>query len=48
MATEILSKYGFNKEMIFGILEADNEDIWIGALDGVYRYNKDTIHAFKG
>lgn len=36
-----------NKPMIFGILEDDKENIWFGALDGVYRYDGKTITDFK-
>lgn len=31
------------KPMIFGILEDNKRNIWFGALDGVYRYNGNTI-----
>ncbi|WP_257670879.1 ligand-binding sensor domain-containing protein [Parapedobacter tibetensis] len=41
--TEIASK-----PMIFGILEANDGSIWFGALDGVYRYDGNTITDFKG
>jgi ligand-binding sensor domain-containing protein len=37
-----------NKPMIFGILEANDGNIWFGALDGVYRYDGKTIADFKG
>lgn len=36
-----------NKPMIFGILEDDKGNIWFGALDGVYRYDGNTITDFK-
>ncbi|MDI1254951.1 MAG: two-component regulator propeller domain-containing protein [Flavobacterium sp.] len=36
-----------NQPMIFGILEDDKENIWFGALDGVYRYDGKTITDFK-
>lgn len=36
------------KPMIFGILEARDGSIWFGALDGVYRYDGNTIKNFKG
>lgn len=38
--TEFKSKYEGNKGMTFGILEAFDGSIWYGALDGVYRYDK--------
>jgi streptogramin lyase len=41
--TEIESKYEDNKGMIFGILEANDGSIWYGGLDGVYRYDGNTI-----
>jgi len=34
--------------MIFGILEANDESIWFGADDGVYRYDGNSINDFKG
>jgi len=34
--------------MIFGILEAFDESIWFGAIDGVYRYDGKTVKNFKG
>jgi len=46
--TEIVSEYEDNRGMIFGILEANDGGIWFGALDGVYRYDGNTISAFKG
>lgn len=36
-----------NKPMIFGILEDDKGNIWFGALDGVYRYDGNTIIRVK-
>lgn len=33
--------------MLFGILEANDGDIWFGGLDGVYRYDGNTITDFK-
>lgn len=45
--TEIESEYEDNKGMIFGISEAYDGDIWFGALDGVYRYDGDTVTKFK-
>lgn len=36
-----------NKPMIFGILEDDKGSIWFGALDGVHRYDGNTITNFK-
>jgi ligand-binding sensor domain-containing protein len=41
--TEIESKYEENKGMLFGILEAHDGSIWVGAGDGVYRYDGNTI-----
>jgi ligand-binding sensor domain-containing protein len=46
--TEIKSEYEDNKGMIFGILEAYDGSIWFGALDGVHRYDGNTITDFKG
>ena len=45
--TEIKSEYEGNKGMIFGVLEAYDGIIWFGALDGVYRYDGNTITNFK-
>lgn len=42
-ATEIRSEYEDNKGMIFGIVEAHDGNIWFGALDGVHRYDGNTI-----
>jgi ligand-binding sensor domain-containing protein len=36
-----------NKPMTFGILEDDKGSIWFGAMDGVYRYDGNTITDFK-
>lgn len=41
---EITSKEG----LIFGILEANDESIWFGAGDGVYRYDGNILTDFKG
>ena len=41
--TEINSPYEENKGMLFGILEANDGSIWVGAGDGVYRYDGNTI-----
>lgn len=46
--TEIKLEREGNAAMIFGILEADDGSIWFGALDGVYRYEGNTITNFKG
>jgi len=46
--TEIDPKIEGNSGMIFGILEAHDGRIWFGALDGVYRYDGNTITDFKG
>lgn len=37
-----------NKPMIFGILEDDKGNIWFGALDGMYRYDGNSITSFNG
>jgi ligand-binding sensor domain-containing protein len=37
-----------NKPMIFGILEDDKGSIWFGSVDGVYRYDGNTITSFNG
>jgi len=44
--TEIKSKYEGNKGMLFGILEANDGSIWVGAIDGVYRYDGKTLMDF--
>ncbi len=36
-----------NKPMIFGILEANDGNIWFGSFDGVHRYDGKTITDFK-
>ncbi|WP_373520984.1 two-component regulator propeller domain-containing protein [Aquiflexum sp.] len=36
-----------NEGMIFGILEANDGSIWFGTLDGVYRYDGNTVNSFK-
>ncbi len=36
------------KPMTFGILEDDKGNIWFGAMDGVHRYDGNTITDFKG
>ena len=46
--TEIKLEYEGNRGMIFGILETHDGSIWFGALDGVYRYDGNTIKGFKG
>ena len=46
--TEIMSKYEEdNKNCLFGILEANDGSIWIGGLDGVYRYDGNTFKNLK-
>lgn len=49
-----LSRYDGNsvtkiteKPMIFGLLEDDKGNIWFGSMDGVYRYDGNTITDFK-
>jgi ligand-binding sensor domain-containing protein len=37
-----------NKPMIFGILEDGKGSIWFGALDGVHRYDGNTVTSFNG
>jgi ligand-binding sensor domain-containing protein len=37
-----------NEPMFFGILESNDGNIWFGALDGVYRYDGNTITSFNG
>ena len=37
-----------NRPMVFGILEDGKGNIWFGAVDGVYRYDGNTIIDFKG
>ena len=43
MATQILTQEG----MFFGILEDKEGGIWLGTLNGVYRYNGKTFNSFK-
>jgi ligand-binding sensor domain-containing protein len=46
--TEITSKYEEdNKNCLFGILEANDGSIWVGGLDGVYRYDGNTFKNLK-
>ena len=45
--TKIESEYEDNRGMIFGILEADDGNIWLGTLNGVRRYDGKTITDFK-
>jgi ligand-binding sensor domain-containing protein len=33
--------------MVFGILEANDGNIWFGSLDGVYRYDGHIVADFK-
>ncbi len=47
-ATEIKSERKNIKNMIFGILEANDGVIWFGALGGVYRYDGKIITDFEG
>jgi len=46
--TEIRSEYEGNRGMIFGILEADDGSIWYGGLDGVHRYDGNTLTNYTG
>lgn len=45
--TEIKSNYENYNGMTFGILEANDGNIWFGAIDGVYRFDGNTITDFK-
>ncbi len=46
--TEITSKYEEdNKNCLFGILEANDGSIWVGGLDGVYRYDGNNFKNLK-
>ena len=46
--TEITSKYEEdNKNLLCGILEANDGSIWVGGLDGVYRYDGNTFKNLK-
>lgn len=47
IVTEIKSDYESNKRMIFGILEDFDGNILFGSLDGMYRYDGNTISDFK-
>ena len=47
IVTELKSDYESNKRMIFGILEAFDGNILFGSLDGMYRYDGNTISDFK-
>jgi ligand-binding sensor domain-containing protein len=44
----IVTKIKSGEGMIFGILEAQNGDIWFGTLNGVSRFDGKTITNFKG
>ena len=46
--TEIRSEDEVTRRMIFGISEASDGSIWFGALNGVRRYDGNTITDFKG
>jgi ligand-binding sensor domain-containing protein len=45
--TEIKSAYENNRGMMFGIVESNDGKIWFGGLDGVYRYDGNTVSGFK-
>ncbi len=47
MATQMKSPYEDNKGVLFGILEANDGSIWVGATNGVYRYDGDSLKRFK-
>jgi ligand-binding sensor domain-containing protein len=40
---QMKSQYENNKGMIFGILEASDRNLWYGGLDGVHRYDSNTV-----
>jgi ligand-binding sensor domain-containing protein len=46
-ATDIMEGYEDYKNMLFGILEANDGSIWFGSLGGVYRYDGKNIVGFK-
>jgi ligand-binding sensor domain-containing protein len=45
--TQMKSPYDDNKGVFFGILEANDGSIWVGATNGVYRYDGDSLKRFK-
>ena len=48
IVTDITSKYEeYNKNALFGILEANDGSILVGGLDGVYRYDGNTFKNLK-
>ena len=48
IVTDITSKYEeYNKNNLFGILEANDGSILVGGLDGVYRYDGNTFKNLK-
>jgi hypothetical protein len=42
----IATKINSSQKMIFGILEAFDGSIWFGTLNGVYRYDGNTVTGF--
>ena len=44
----VAEKKSLNENMLFGILEVLDGSIWVGALDGVYRYDGNNITNLKG
>jgi ligand-binding sensor domain-containing protein len=42
-----VTEIAINDRMLFGILEASDESIWVGGFKGVYRYDGKTITDFK-
>ena len=48
VASRIPSDYKANDQMTFGLLEANDGNIWFGSMGGVYRYDGKTIKGFKG
>ncbi|WP_420460918.1 serine hydrolase [Neolewinella sp.] len=43
---EIASPHAGNRGMLFGILEARDESVWFGGLDGVYRWREGKVEGF--
>ena len=43
---EIASPHAGNRGMLFGILEAQDTNVWFGGLDGVYRWKKGKVEGF--
>jgi hypothetical protein len=48
IVTDMTSKYeGYNKNLLLGIIEANDGSIWVGGADGVYRYDGNTFKNLK-